>query len=105
MATTQNDQRADASTRRHTAGALDIRTIIAMLIGIYGVVLVLTGLVGTSDAELQRSGGMNINLIAGVAMVVVALLFVLWARLRPVVVPEDVEQETAERDEETPARG
>jgi hypothetical protein len=77
--------------RRHQAGAFDIRMIIAMLIGIYGVVLVLAGFLGTSDADLQRAGGMNVNLSAGVGMLVVAALFVLWARLRPVAVPDEVE--------------
>lgn len=71
----------------HQAGAFDIRTFIALLIGIYGVVLVVTGLVGTSDEELARADGLNINLWAGLGMVVVAAAFVAWARLRPVVVP------------------
>jgi hypothetical protein len=79
--------------RRHQAGAFDIRMIIAMLIGIYGVVLVLAGFLGTSDADLRRSGGMNVNLDAGIGMLVVAALFVAWARLRPVVVPDEVEQD------------
>lgn len=79
--------------RRHQAGAFDIRMIIALLIGIYGVVLVLAGFLGTTDGDLRRAGGMNVNLSAGVGMVVVAALFVLWARLRPVVVPDEVEQD------------
>ena len=80
------------SGRRH-AGAFDIRTIIALLIGLYGVVLTLTGVFATSDQDLRDAGGMNINLNAGIGMVVVAALFVLWARARPVVVPDEVEQE------------
>jgi hypothetical protein len=79
--------------RRHRAGAFDIRTIIAMLIGIYGAVLVLTGLIATSADDLRRAGGMNVNLGAGIGMMVVAALFVVWARLRPVVVPDEVEQD------------
>ena len=79
--------------KRHYAGAFDIRTIIAMLIGLYGVVLVLAGLLGTSDQDLRDAGGMNINLDAGIGMLVVAALFVAWARLRPVRVPDEVEQD------------
>jgi hypothetical protein len=79
--------------RRHQAGAFDIRMIIAMLIGIYGVVLVLTGILGTSADDLRRAGGMNVNLGAGVGMLVFAALFVAWARLRPVVVPDEVERD------------
>lgn len=79
--------------KKHYAGAFDIRTIIAMLIGLYGVVLVLTGLLGTSEQDLRDAGGMNINLDAGIGMVVVAVLFVVWARLRPVRVPDEAEQD------------
>ncbi|HEX6877676.1 MAG TPA: hypothetical protein VF165_18605 [Nocardioidaceae bacterium] len=72
-----------------------MRTFIALLIGLYGVVLVFTGLFGTSDSDLARAGGLNINLVAGMGMVAVAAAFLLWARLRPVVVPEpEVEDET-----------
>ena len=82
-----------AGNKRHYAGAFDIRTIIAMLIGLYGVVLVLNGLLGTSDQDLRDAGGMNINLDAGIGMLVVAALFVVWARLRPVRVPDEVDQD------------
>ena len=83
------DTGTDGST--HRAGAFDIRSLIALLIGIYGVVLVVTGLVGTDDAALEKSDGLNINLWAGLGMVVVAALFQVWARLRPVVVPDEPE--------------
>lgn len=84
---------APESGKRHYAGAFDIRTIIAVLIGLYGAVLVLAGLLGTSDQDLRDAGGMNINLDAGIGMLVVAALFVAWARLRPVRVPDEVEQD------------
>lgn len=76
--------------RRH-AGAFDIRMFIAMLIGLYGVILVLTGILGTSDADLEKAGGQNVNLWAGIGMIVVAGAFVAWARLRPVAVPVEVD--------------
>lgn len=75
-----------ATQGRHTAGLLDIRTIIGSLIGTYGVILTLMGLFG--DEESDKTGGVNANLWAGLVMVVVGLVFVMWARLRPVVVPE-----------------
>ena len=71
---------------RHTAGLLDIRTIIGSLIGVYGVILTLMGLFG--DDEADKTGGVNANLWAGLVMIVVGLVFVTWARMRPVVVPE-----------------
>ncbi|RYU12233.1 hypothetical protein [Nocardioides iriomotensis] len=81
----------------HKAGAFDIRIFISMLIGLYGVVLVATGLVGTSDDELARADGVNINLWAGLGMIVFAACFLAWARLRPVVVPDD--EQRSEGDE------
>ncbi|HET6562846.1 MAG TPA: hypothetical protein VFG72_13305 [Marmoricola sp.] len=75
--------------RPHKAGAFDIRVFIGVLLGLYGVILVLTGLLGTSDRDLERAGGANVNLWAGVGLVLVSVFFVVWARLRPVVVPPD----------------
>ncbi|GAB2685256.1 hypothetical protein [Nocardia thraciensis] len=62
----------------------DIRTIVGALLGLYGVILVVTGLVSHSDEDLARSGGWNTNLWAGIAMIVVALVFLAWVWLRPV---------------------
>jgi hypothetical protein len=73
----------------HKAGAFDIRTFIGILIGIYGVVLVAMGLFATSDADLAKADGLNINLWAGLGMIVAAVVFAGWAYLRPVVVPDE----------------
>lgn len=86
---TTTEQRDTGEGTAHQAGAFDIRTFIALLIGIYGVVLVATGLFGTSEDALAKADGLNINLWAGLGMVVVAALFQIWARARPVVVPDD----------------
>ena len=80
----------------HKAGAFDIRTFIALLIGIYGIVLVLMGLFGTDDEQLAKSDGLNVNLWAGIGMVVVAALFQAWAMWRPVVVPDDRDGQSEE---------
>ena len=77
------------------AGAFDIRTIIALLIGIYGVVLFIAGLIGPTTAELKKTGGLNINLTAGIGMIVVAVAFIIWARLRPVIVPDQAADDTS----------
>ena len=79
--------------QRHEAGAFDVRNFIAMLIGIYGAVLVAMGLFSTSETDLDKAGGLNINLWAGLGMLLVAAAFVAWARLRPVLVPDDVDDE------------
>jgi hypothetical protein len=77
----------------HKAGAFDIRTFIALLIGIYGIVLVIAGIVGSSASQLKKSDGVHVNLYAGIGMVVVSIVFFVWARMRPVVLPEDVAAE------------
>lgn len=74
--------------------AFDVRTFIAMLIGLYGVVLVVTGLVATSAEDLDKAGGVNINLWAGIGMVALAAVFQAWAMLRPIVVPVDLETDS-----------
>ncbi|MFI6047093.1 hypothetical protein ACIA8C_36115 [Nocardia sp. NPDC051321] len=66
----------------------DIRTIVGALLGCYGVVLVITGLVSNSAADQAKTGNININLWAGLGMGVVALLFIAWVILRPIAVPD-----------------
>ena len=72
---------------QQTAGAFDIRNVIGGLLGLYGLVLTLMGIFG--DAETDKTGGVNANLWAGIAMLVVGVAFIVWARLRPVVVEPD----------------
>jgi hypothetical protein len=73
------------------AGAFDIRVVIATLIAIYGVVLTILGIIA-DPKEVDKADGININLWGGIAMLVFAALFVLWARLRPIAVPAEPEQ-------------
>jgi UDP-N-acetylmuramyl pentapeptide phosphotransferase/UDP-N-acetylglucosamine-1-phosphate transferase len=73
-------------SRQEKAGAFDVRNVIAELIGLYGVVLVLVGLLDDSAEAMAKTGGVNANLWAGVTMLVVAAGFALWSWLRPTVV-------------------
>ncbi|MEU1521692.1 hypothetical protein ABZ413_05740 [Nocardia rhamnosiphila] len=77
----------------------DIRTIVGSLLGLYGIILVITGLVHDTVDEEAKTGGINVNLWAGLALVVVAAAFVTWALLRPVAVDrpgrESAEDSTA----------
>jgi hypothetical protein len=75
----------DGGGRKHAAGAFDVRNVIAGLIGFYGVVLVVYGLVDSGEAH-EKTGGVDANLWSGIVMVVVAAAFALWSRLRPIVV-------------------
>jgi hypothetical protein len=76
---------APAGDGRHTAGAYDVRTVIAGLLGLYGIVLTVLGLVDYSDADRAKTGDVNANLWAGIVMIVVALVFAVWLKLRPIV--------------------
>ncbi|RYP85402.1 hypothetical protein EKO23_12895 [Nocardioides guangzhouensis] len=62
-----------------------MRNVIGALLGIYGAILTLMGLVG--DQELDKTGDVNANLWAGLALLVTAAIFLAWARLRPLQVP------------------
>ena len=61
---------------------LDIRRIIGGLLGVYGVILLLAGILG-SDAERNKAAGLNINLYVGIALIVASALFWFWALSRP----------------------
>ena len=80
-------EKAGFEERTHTAGAFDIRNVIGGLLAVYGVILTVTGVVTDSTPGVPSEADYNSNLIAGIVLLVVGVGFVLWARLRPVVVP------------------
>lgn len=86
-------RQTDSGKRGHTAGAFDIRLIIAVLFAIYGVVLTLMGLFATSAKDMTQAAGVNINLWSGLGMIAFAVVFALWVRLRPIIVPDESEGE------------
>jgi lysylphosphatidylglycerol synthetase-like protein (DUF2156 family) len=67
------------------AALFDLRSVIALLFGVYGLVLTVLGAVGTSAEDLEKAGGIHLNLWTGIVMLVVAAGFALWVRLRPPV--------------------
>jgi hypothetical protein len=83
----------ESTTQPKKAGAFDIRLIIALLIGVYGIILTVMGIGFTSEEEIAKAAGVNINLWAGIGMLVVAALFGIWALVRPLVVPAETETE------------
>jgi hypothetical protein len=70
------------------ASAFDVRLIIALLLGVYGLVLTVLGLFFVNDEDIDKSAGVNVNLWTGLAMLFFGALFGLWAVLRPLRVPE-----------------
>ncbi|MCY4725202.1 hypothetical protein NYO98_02850 [Nocardioides sp. STR2] len=81
---------SDSTGAPHKAGAFDIRNIIGLLMGVYGIILVLAGIFG--DKALEKTGGVNANLWTGLGLIAVSAVFIGWARLRPIVVPESFDR-------------
>jgi hypothetical protein len=81
---------ADEVVAAKAANRFDIRRLIGGLFALYGVILVITGLVGSHHVKTQAAG-INIDLWSGLAMIVFAVLMLVWAFARPVM-PEPAER-------------
>lgn len=92
---TEDRERAVSGTRR-TAGAFDVRLVIAALFAVYGVVLAVLGAVADPQ-QMAKSAGLNVNLWVGVGMLVFAALFGLWVWTRPIVLPPDAGETSEQR--------
>ena len=71
-----------SSRAERAANLFDLRRIIGGLFVVWGVLLVILGIT-ESDAEVAKAAGVNINLFAGLGMLAVGILFLLWAFTRP----------------------
>jgi protein-S-isoprenylcysteine O-methyltransferase Ste14 len=81
-------QEAEDERRRSAAARLfDVRRVIGGLFVVYGVIVGLVGVFDGSSA-IDKAQGVRINLWAGLAMLVVGLLFLLWQWLSPAEAPE-----------------
>jgi drug/metabolite transporter (DMT)-like permease len=77
----------------------ELRTILAILFGVYGVFCVIWGIGFTTSDEIRRAGGFNMNLVMGIVMLVAAVAFSLWVVARPVEQErpsEETEQESTQ---------
>ncbi|WP_282702743.1 hypothetical protein [Streptomyces sp. CC219B] len=74
------------------ARIFDLRRIIGGLFVIYGVIVTIAG-ISPSDTDLDKTGGININLWTGLGMLLLGLFFLTWLKLRPLAPP------TPENDE------
>ncbi|TWP35304.1 hypothetical protein [Leekyejoonella antrihumi] len=80
------------SSGRSAAGLFDVRNIIAALLGIYGIVLTVMGIVHHSGQQIAKSDGLNLNLWTGIGLIIVSIIMAVWAWTRPIiVVPEEIE--------------
>src|SRR3954447_20726904 len=72
------------------ANKFDIRRLIGAVFLLYGLVLTALGVFGSSHVK-NKAAGLNIDLWAGLGMLVFAAVMLAWALLRPVE-PEPPEQ-------------
>jgi drug/metabolite transporter (DMT)-like permease len=87
----------DPDRETKAANLFDLRRVIGALLCVYGVMLTIAGITD-SDAAVEQAAGLRINLIAGIGLLVLGGLFLVWGFLRP------LGKELAQRDpsEETP---
>jgi len=79
----------DEIAAARAANRFDIRRLIGFLFALYGLALTITGLAGSYHVK-HKADGINIDLWAGLGMVVFAVLMLIWAFSRPTM-PEPPE--------------
>lgn len=72
----------------------DLRWVIAGLLSLYGIVLIVKGILDDS-AALAKAAGVRVNLWTGIGLLAVGLLFALWAVVRPLQPPTPEEMDAA----------
>jgi hypothetical protein len=80
MATNEDEEEVRAA---RLANRFDIRRLIGGLFLLYGLILTAMGIFGSSHVK-NKAAGINIDLWAGIGMLVFAALMIAWALLRPV---------------------
>ena len=90
MANNTANKTVKKTKRSHMAGAFDIRNVIGSLMGLYGLVLLLSYFLLDPGMDVTTGEPKNetYNLVCGLAMVVVAAVFFLWTKLDPVKIDE-----------------
>jgi hypothetical protein len=71
-----------------TAILFDLRSVIGLLFVVYGLVLTVLGLIGSSPEDLAKAGGIALNLWTGLAMLAAGIGFYAWAFIKPPLPPE-----------------
>lgn len=74
------------TSKQETAGAFDIRNMIALLLCLFGLILLFSWI--AIDPGLNPDTGdpknATYNLITGICLVIASILFAVWAKLRPI---------------------
>jgi hypothetical protein len=95
--TDREDLQEEEYNAEHSSASklFDLRYLIGGLMGVYGVLLIIVGLFD-SQAEVDKAAGIRINLWMGLGMLALGLLFLLWARTRPLKIEGPSALEKAE---------
>lgn len=93
---TEEEKWQGPDRQERAANLFDLRRIIGGMFVVYGVVLVIVGITDGS-AEISKAAGVHINLWAGLGMLVLGGLFLLWAFTRPL--SRELEEAEAESEE------
>ncbi len=100
--TIDGDAAANPEVTTDTSAAatlFDLRTVIAVLFGTFGIILLLVAFFDTTQAELDKAGGLAINLWTGISMLVVSAVFLLWVKTRPPLAAAAEERDTTRSDD------
>ncbi len=92
-----SDQDADQTPKSAAAKLFDIRLLIGGLFTLYGLMLTISGFF-TSDSARAKAANININLWLGLGMLLLGVLFLVWHRVNPLVVPPPEDDDTAGKD-------
>ena len=88
-ASDQTPTAADEAKAARAANRFDIRRIIGGLFILYSLILIALGLFGSHHVK-TKAAGINIDLWAGLGMLIFGALMIFWALSRPVA-PEPSE--------------
>ena len=80
---------AEEAEAARAANRFDIRRLIGGLFLLYGLILLILGIVGSSTVK-HKAAGINVDLYTGIGMLIFGGLMLFWAISRPVV-PEPPE--------------
>ncbi len=73
----------DEAKAARAANRFDIRRLIGGLFALYGAILTILGIAGSTTLK-HKAAGIDIDLWTGLAMLVFAALMIFWALWRPV---------------------
>ena len=64
------------------ASLFDVRLVVGGLLTLYGIILLVIGLFD-GDKAIQKAAGVRINLLTGIGLLIVGVVFLLWMKTRP----------------------